>query len=78
MCTPRSLSRRATTALLTPEQCGFGGRFFGRAFDPSQLLGDSCYMGTVEFRFDLPQYWQPVTQTTNFAGKTYSLRHIGH
>jgi hemolysin activation/secretion protein len=48
----------ATTALLTPEQCSFGGRFFGRAFDPSQLLGDTCYMGTAELRYDLPLFWQ--------------------
>ena len=27
----------ATTGLLTPEQCSFGGRFFGRALDQSQL-----------------------------------------
>lgn len=47
----------ATTSLLTPEQCGFGGRFFGRAYDPSQLLGDSCYMGNAELRFDLPVFW---------------------
>lgn len=57
----------ATTSLLTPEQCGFGGRFFGRAFDPSQILGDSCAMGTVEFRFDLPPFWSPVSQTELFA-----------
>jgi len=48
----------ATTALLTPEQCSFGGRFFGRAFDPSQVLGDSCYMGNAELRYDLPLVWQ--------------------
>ncbi len=48
----------ATTALLTPEQCSFGGRFFGRAFDPSQVLGDSCYMGNAELRYDLPLFWQ--------------------
>jgi hemolysin activation/secretion protein len=48
----------ATTALLTPEQCSFGGRFFGRAFDPSQVLGDSCYMGNAELRYDLPLMWQ--------------------
>jgi len=47
----------ATTSLLTPEQCSFGGRFFGRAFDPSQLLSDSCYMGNAELRFDLPVFW---------------------
>jgi hemolysin activation/secretion protein len=48
----------STTALLSPEQCSFGGRFFGRAFDPSQLLGDSCYMGNAELRYDLPVFWQ--------------------
>ena len=47
----------ATTALLTPEQCSFGGRFFGRAFDPSQLLGDTCYMGNAELRYDVPLFW---------------------
>jgi len=51
----------ATTQLLTPEQCSFGGRFFGRAFDPSQILSDSCYMGNVELRYDLPLTWQ-ITQ----------------
>lgn len=40
--------------LLVPEQCGYGGRFFGRAFDPSQLLGDSCFEATGELRFDVP------------------------
>jgi hemolysin activation/secretion protein len=51
----------ATTSLLTPEQCSFGGRFFGRAFDPSQLLGDSCLMGNAELRYDLTPFWH-VTQ----------------
>ena len=32
------------TPLLVSEQCSYGGRFFGRAYDPSQLLGDSCWM----------------------------------
>ncbi len=47
----------ATASLLTPEQCSFGGRFFGRAFDPSQLLADTCYMGNAELRLDLPPFW---------------------
>ena len=47
----------ATTSLLSPEQCSFGGRFFGRALDPSQLLGDSCYMGNAELRYDLPLFF---------------------
>ena len=28
-----------------PSSAAFGGRYFGRAFDPSQLLGDSCIEG---------------------------------
>ncbi|TQF27432.1 hypothetical protein UNPF46_30680 [Bradyrhizobium sp. UNPF46] len=40
--------------LLSPEQCGYGGRFFGRAFDPSQLLGDSCFEALGEVRYDIP------------------------
>ena len=42
----------AFTPLLSPEQCGYGGRFFGRAFDPSQLLGDSCIQALGELRYD--------------------------
>jgi hemolysin activation/secretion protein len=48
----------SAASLLSPEQCSFGGRFYGRAFDPSQMLADSCYMGTVELRSDLPVAWQ--------------------
>ena len=40
--------------LLSPEQCGYGGRFFGRAFDPSQFLGDSCFEALGEVRYDIP------------------------
>lgn len=40
--------------LLTPEQCGYGGRFFGRAYDPSQFLGDSCFEALGEVRYDIP------------------------
>jgi hemolysin activation/secretion protein len=44
----------AMTPLLTPEQCSYGGRTFGRAFDPSEILGDHCLMGLLEFRYDWP------------------------
>ena len=40
--------------LLVPEQCSFGGRVFGRAYDPSELLGDHCWMASAELRYDLP------------------------
>jgi hemolysin activation/secretion protein len=43
----------AGTPLLSPEQCGYGGRFFGRAYDPSQILGDSCIEALGELRYDI-------------------------
>ena len=44
----------AGTSLLSSEQCGYGGRFFGRAFDPSAILGDHCWQALGELRYDLP------------------------
>jgi hemolysin activation/secretion protein len=44
----------ALTPLLLSEQCSFGGRVFGRAYDPSDLLGDSCWEASAELRYDLP------------------------
>ena len=67
----------AFNSLLSPEQCGYGGRFFGRAYDPSQLLGDSCWEAIGELRFDLPTVGQ-LTQTQLYAfsdyGKLYTLQ----
>ena len=44
----------AGTALLNPEQCAYGGRVFGRAFDPSALVADECVEALAELRFDVP------------------------
>jgi hemolysin activation/secretion protein len=44
----------AATPLLSPEQCGYGGRFYGRAYDPSELLGDHCVSAVGEIRYDIP------------------------
>lgn len=43
----------SATPLLASEQCGYGGRAFGRAYDPSELLGDHCWMVSGELRYDL-------------------------
>ena len=48
--------------LLSPEQCGYGGRFYGRAFDPSQLLGDHCVTAIGELRYDLPSVHAQISQ----------------
>jgi hemolysin activation/secretion protein len=61
---------------LSPEQCGYGGRDIGRAFDPSQLSGDRCWMVLAELRYDIwqkPAGARPATQLFGFVdhGKIY-------
>jgi hemolysin activation/secretion protein len=52
----------AGTSLLSPEQCGYGGRYYGRAYDPSELLGDHCVAAIGELRYDVPGLPEPVGQ----------------
>lgn len=62
--------------LLSSEECGLGGQQFGRAYDFSEIMGDSCMAASLELRYalntqDTPfQYVQLYTfydggQTTN-------------
>lgn len=44
----------ALQPLVSSELCGYGGRYFGRAFDPSQFTGDHCWLALGELRYDLP------------------------
>jgi hemolysin activation/secretion protein len=57
-----TLGQYAFTPLLYPEVCGYGGRVFGRAFDPSQVIGDHCAEILGELRFDLPPLARELTQ----------------
>jgi hemolysin activation/secretion protein len=41
----------ASGVLYSPEQFGFGGQAFGRAYDPSEILGDNGIAGSVELRY---------------------------
>ena len=50
------------TPLLAPELCGYGGRAFGRAYDPSELVGDTCAELLGELRYDVPHSFQNLTQ----------------
>jgi len=67
----------AFTPLLISEQCSYGGRFFGRAFDPSQLLGDHCWAVLGELRFDIPTGIKQLTRAQLYAyadhGETYNI-----
>jgi hemolysin activation/secretion protein len=61
----------AFTPLLVSEQCGYGGRFFGRAFDPSEMLGDSCFEALGELRYDLMPMVSQITQAQLYAFTDY-------
>ena len=67
----------AFTPLLISEQCSYGGRFFGRAFDPSQMLGDHCWMALGEVRYDIPNTIKELTRAQIYAyadhGETYNI-----
>ncbi|HZS53851.1 MAG TPA: ShlB/FhaC/HecB family hemolysin secretion/activation protein [Bryobacteraceae bacterium] len=57
--------------LLAPEECGYGGKQFGRAFDPSQFTGDRCWMASAELRYDPPARGGalPFTQVYGFLDR---------
>jgi len=67
----------AFTPLLVSEQCGYGGRFFGRAFDPSQMLGDHCWAVLGELRYDIPTGIKQLTRAQLYAyadhGQVYTI-----
>ena len=52
----------ALTPLLVSELCGYGGRLFGRAFDPSQFVSDSCLELLAELRYDIPIQLKGLSQ----------------
>ena len=53
----------AFTPLVASEECSYGGKDFGRAFDPSEITGDSCWSASGEFRVDLPVAPNPFFTT---------------
>jgi len=57
----------AGSALLSAEQCTYGGATFGRAFDPDTLVGDRCVVELGELRYDLPIADNPFKQSQLYA-----------
>jgi hemolysin activation/secretion protein len=41
----------ASKPLFSSEEFGYGGQDFGRAYDPSELVGDSGIKGSLEIRY---------------------------
>lgn len=39
--------------LLSSQECGYGGRRFGRGFDSSLITGDHCLLASGELRYDV-------------------------
>ena len=73
----------AFTPLLTSELCSYGGRLFGRGFDPSQYVGDTCVNLLAELRFDVPHELPGLTQAQFYgfidrAGSTILPRFWAH
>ena len=46
--------------LLASEEFGVGGPTFGRAFDPSEIIGDDGVAGKVELQWNQPYPWDLV------------------
>ena len=65
----------AVNPLFSPEQCGYGGRVFGRAFDPSQILGDSCALVLGELRYDIPTGLKNLTQLQLYGFADFGWLH---
>jgi hemolysin activation/secretion protein len=57
----------AWTPLLASELCTYGGRYFGRAYEPSDLLGDSCVELLAELRYDLGLGLKDLVQSQLYA-----------
>ncbi len=53
--------------LLASELCGYGGRAFGRAYDPSQLVADRCLELLGELRLDVPHSFPDLSQAQLYA-----------
>ena len=45
------MGQYAGGGLLSTEECGIGGSQFGRAYDFSEILGDSCAAASLELRY---------------------------
>lgn len=53
--------QRASGALYSAEEFGYGGQAFGRAFDPSEIIGDHGAAGSLELRYGGWSDWQTIT-----------------
>jgi hemolysin activation/secretion protein len=65
----------ALTPLLVSELCGYGGRVFGRAFDPSQFVSDTCIEALAELRYDIPLQLPGLSQAQLYGFMDHGWLH---
>ena len=70
-----SYGQYAFTPLLVSELCGYGGRLFGRGFDPSQFVGDTCLEVLAELRYDIPLQLKGLTQAQLYGFADHGWLH---
>jgi len=66
----------ASGPLLVSEQCGYGGGYIGRAFDPFEVTGDHCVKGRAEVRLDVPLEYQGLSSVLDNV-QLYALGDFG-
>jgi hemolysin activation/secretion protein len=58
----------ASRALLSSQQCDYGGGVFGRGFDDSEMVGDVCALGSAELRYNVGVGDELPLETLQFYG----------
>src|SRR5262249_59238265 len=53
----------AFTPLLVSEMCGYGGRPFGRGFDPSPFISGTRFLALFQLRFAIPLQLHALSPT---------------
>jgi hemolysin activation/secretion protein len=61
------MGQYAHSGLLSSEECGIGGQQFGRGYDASEILGDTCLAASVELRY-MPNVSGTPLQYAQFYG----------
>lgn len=69
-----SMGQYAFNPLIPVEKIPYGGTPFGRAYDPSEIIGDSGIMGGIELRYDtFPQSFNSIQYFTRYdIGKVWN------
>jgi hemolysin activation/secretion protein len=69
-----SMGQYAFTPLIPTEKIPYGGVPFGRAYDPSEIIGDRGIMGGIELRYDnFPQSFSSIQYFTRYdIGKVWN------